>query len=68
MEKDYFVSGDKVTVVDINGFRVAPVICYDLRFPEIFRRLSIGESADVILHPVSSSVSAPLPALATNPL
>jgi predicted amidohydrolase len=29
------------------------VICYDLRFPELFRRLSIGESADVILHPVA---------------
>ncbi len=53
MEKDYFVPGHKVTVVDINGFRVAPVICYDLRFPELFRRLSIGENADVILHPVA---------------
>ncbi len=53
MEKDYFVPGDSIVVVDINGFRVAPVICYDLRFPELFRRLSIDEKVDVILHPVA---------------
>ena len=53
MEKDYFVPGDSIVVVDIKGFRVAPVICYDLRFPELFRRISIDESADVILHPVA---------------
>lgn len=53
MEKDYFVPGNTIAVVNIAGFRVATAICYDLRFPELFRRLSIDERVDVILHPVA---------------
>ncbi len=53
MEKDYFEPGDSIVVFDIKGFRVAPVICYDLRFPELFRRICIDENVDVILHPVA---------------
>jgi len=29
--------GSEVILFDWNGFKVAPFICYDLRFPEIFR-------------------------------
>lgn len=37
-ESDHFGAGDDVVLLDCGGFRVAPFICYDLRFPEIFRR------------------------------
>lgn len=36
-EKRSYVAGDELTLVDVEGFRVAVFICYDLRFPEIFR-------------------------------
>lgn len=32
-EQQYFSAGDKVTTFEINGWRICPMICYDLRFP-----------------------------------
>lgn len=50
MEKDYFSSGDHLFLFDINGFRLAPIICYDIRIPELSRTLVVERGADVILH------------------
>ena len=36
-EADHFEAGDALSTVDIEGIRVTPLICYDLRFPELFR-------------------------------
>ena len=36
-ELDNYVKGEAVTTFNCQGFVVAPFICYDLRFPEIFR-------------------------------
>jgi len=36
-ESDHYVAGRDVCLFEWNGFSVAPFICYDLRFPEIFR-------------------------------
>ena len=36
-ETDHFVPGDAIVTFPWRGFTVAPFICYDLRFPEIFR-------------------------------
>ncbi|MEN8151997.1 MAG: nitrilase-related carbon-nitrogen hydrolase, partial [Planctomycetota bacterium] len=36
-EPEYYDAGDALETVTIDGVRVTPVICYDLRFPEIFR-------------------------------
>lgn len=36
-EAEHYVAGDKVCLFNWQGFTVAPFICYDLRFPEIFR-------------------------------
>ncbi|WP_245807527.1 carbon-nitrogen hydrolase family protein [Cognaticolwellia beringensis] len=43
-EKNYFESryakaGDHISVVKVNGINVGLTICYDLRFPELFRQL-----------------------------
>lgn len=51
MEKDYFSRGDGLLIFDINGFRLAPIICYDIRIPELCRTLVVDHKADVILHP-----------------
>lgn len=39
-EDNHFVPGQKITTATINGFKLAPVICYDLRFPGLFEALS----------------------------
>jgi omega-amidase len=36
-ETNYFIPGTQVVTFPWNGFTVAPFICYDLRFPEVFR-------------------------------
>lgn len=50
MEKEYFASGDHSTVFTINNFRIAPIICYDIRFPELARHLTLNHNVDLILH------------------
>ncbi|MEM9045158.1 MAG: carbon-nitrogen hydrolase family protein [Pseudomonadota bacterium] len=38
-EVPHFIPGDRLLVFEINGFRVAPIICYDLRFAPLAERL-----------------------------
>ena len=32
-EQHHFAAGDKIVTFEINGWRVCPMVCYDLRFP-----------------------------------
>ncbi|MEO0414834.1 MAG: nitrilase-related carbon-nitrogen hydrolase [Verrucomicrobiota bacterium] len=41
-------AGDEVTVLDISGVKVCPLICYDLRFPEHFRT-GVDKGAEVFV-------------------
>ena len=50
MEKDYFAPGDHLFVFEVAGMKVAPIICYDIRFPELLRRLCLDEAVDLICH------------------
>jgi nitrilase len=50
MEKDYFRAGDHVFAFKINDFTLAPIICYDIRIPELSRALTLKHGVDVILH------------------
>jgi predicted amidohydrolase len=36
-EHRHYAAGDRVVTVSIDGVRVTPFVCYDLRFPEPFR-------------------------------
>jgi predicted amidohydrolase len=45
-------AGDQPVVVEIEGVRVGLSICYDLRFPELYRRLAIG-GAQLLLVPAA---------------
>lgn len=51
-EKDHYVGGNSPCLFQWQGFTVAPFICYDLRFPEIFR-LAVSRGAN--LFPVIAS-------------
>ncbi|MBL4750356.1 MAG: carbon-nitrogen hydrolase family protein [Amylibacter sp.] len=50
MEKEYFKRGDHLFTFEIKGLTFAPIICYDLRIPELIRTLVLDHGADVILH------------------
>ncbi len=49
-EHEAFEGGDAVVTFDWGGLRVCPVVCYDLRFPELFRAgLDAGAEAFVVI-------------------
>ena len=50
MEKEYFDRGDHIFTYRVNGFTLAPIICYDIRIPELSRTLTLGHGVDLIVH------------------
>jgi nitrilase len=49
-EKEFFERGEKIITVDIKNWTVAPLICYDIRIPEMSRALVLEHDADLLLH------------------
>jgi omega-amidase len=49
-EHIYLKPGNEATVYPINGIPVSTIICYDLRFPELTRRLAL-EGAQILFVP-----------------
>lgn len=49
-EKDFFERGDKLTTFDLCGWKLAPLICYDIRFPEMARSLVLEHAVDFLIH------------------
>ncbi|MGX6608596.1 carbon-nitrogen hydrolase family protein [Micromonosporaceae bacterium Da 78-11] len=45
--------GDQTVVADIAGVRTGLSICYDLRFPELYRRLAVQGEARVLVVPAA---------------
>jgi len=52
LESSAVSPGSEPVVVDIGGFRVGLSVCYDLRFPELYRAL-IDRGAEVLLVPAA---------------
>ena len=48
-EDEHFDAGSAVESVEIEGLRVTPLICYDLRFPELFRARAEATDLFVII-------------------
>jgi len=48
-ENKYFSSGNKIVITDIGQVKVGLTICYDLRFPELYR-LYAKEKVDIIIN------------------
>lgn len=48
-EQRSYVTGDTPVVVDVEGVRVSPFICYDLRFPELFRAVAADTDLIVVI-------------------
>jgi predicted amidohydrolase len=47
-EQEHYEGGEAMATVEVEGVRVTPLICYDLRFPELFR----AAAEDTDLYPV----------------
>ncbi|MEU8265300.1 carbon-nitrogen hydrolase family protein [Micromonospora sp. NPDC048999] len=45
--------GDQPVVVDVEGLRVGLSICYDLRFPELYRQLAAEGGAELLVVPAA---------------
>jgi len=48
-EHEHYSPGEAPVVVTIDGIRVAPLVCYDLRFPELFRAVAREVDAFVLV-------------------
>jgi omega-amidase len=51
-ERDVFDGGDTLVMFDCDGIKVGVQICYDIRFPEVSRKLAL-EGAKLILIPAA---------------
>ncbi|WP_290817675.1 carbon-nitrogen family hydrolase [Halovivax sp.] len=49
-ERNLLVPGERLEVADVAGFSIGVTTCYDLRFPELYRRL-IDRGATLLLVP-----------------
>lgn len=49
-ELEHFSAGNKedIKIIEINGLKIATLICFELRFPELWERV---KGADIILNP-----------------
>ena len=53
MEKEYFHRGQGLCCFEVNGLRLAPQICYDMRFPDFAKTLSVHYAVQAVLHCVA---------------
>ncbi len=52
-ESDATCAGSELVVADIEGARVGLTICYDVRFPELYRTLALDRGAEVLMVPAA---------------
>ena len=59
-EGDYINAGDSPVMVNIEGVNIGLTICYDIRFPEIFRAYRLA-GADVLVNMAAWGIKKPIP-------
>jgi predicted amidohydrolase len=52
-ESESVVPGEQTVVTEIDGVRTGLSICYDLRFPELYRQLAVQGAAEVFVVPAA---------------
>lgn len=50
MEKEYYAAGEALFTFAVGGVTLAPIICYDIRFPDLTRTLCRDHGGRVVLH------------------
>jgi len=61
-ESKIFKPGSESSIITINGIKAAIVICYELEFPEIIRKLAL-QGVELIIAPTGQSSNWPAAAL-----
>ena len=59
-EDKVFSAGDKISTVELDGVKCGLAICYDLRFPEFFRNITLT-GAEIIFIPAAWSLKRLMP-------
>ena len=59
-EGKYITPGENPVLVEINGIKIGLTICYDIRFPEIFRAYREA-GADLLVNMAAWGLSKPIP-------
>ena len=59
-EGDFVQAGDKAVMVDIEGVKTGLTICYDIRFPEIYRAYRKAD-ADLFINCAAWGLKKPIP-------
>ena len=52
-ESDATAPGAEAVVVDVAGAKIGVTVCYDVRFPELYRELVLERGAEVVLVPAA---------------
>ena len=55
-ESTYFKAGDQLKVIEVNGWRLGLSICYDIRFPYLYRKY-FEQNVDAVLIPSAFTVT-----------
>jgi predicted amidohydrolase len=51
-ENEYYAEGTEITIFESKGMAFCPFVCYDLRFPEIFRK-AVRRGVDAFILPAN---------------
>ena len=54
-ENEVFSAGNKISTVELDGVKCGVAICYDVRFPEFFRKIALA-GAEIIFIPAAWSL------------
>lgn len=68
-ESDYLSPGDSATVLETSFAKIGVAICYDLRFPELLRRMTLQGSKMLVIPAAFNTTTGPahwLPLLRTR--
>jgi len=58
-ESDSLTAGENVTVIDTEYARIGVAICYDIRFPELIRMMTLKGAQLIVLPAAFSAVTGP---------
>lgn len=48
-EREAFASGTELMLVELAGRRAAPLVCFDVEFPEVARRVAVGGAGLIVV-------------------
>lgn len=58
-ESEVLSAGNSITMLDVYGWRIGVAVCYDVRFPELFRLMALKGADAVFLPGAFNHVSGP---------